>query len=171
MLSFFLTRSRFGCLRQKRSNKTTKLKSLLNNHNILSVCKHIEHNLNFKLKFNKNSLQKSSNRIHVKYHVYIKLQEVLTQSFVLTKDRAMCKFSLKNTGCLNLNKKLIEENKTFHRQLHTAESRSKKEGDSSVVVSNSIEHGRLNNELTKTYDQIYLGKIFFLNDNNNAKRP
>ncbi len=149
-------------MRKKKSNKTTKLKSLLLNHNILSVCKNTNKNLNTKLKFSKHSLQKSNTRIHVKYHVYSKLQEILTSTFIREKDRARCVYSIKQTGCSGLAKEVIEANKAIHRQLELADSRKSKideihQGDIPVVVNNSIEHGRLNNELTKTYDQIYLG--------------
>lgn len=148
-------------MRLKRSNKQTKLKLLLRNQNVLPACKNIEHTNNTLLSFTKNSIHKNNVPIHVKYHVYKKL-EPLFDTFIYKKDRANHLYSIKNSKRTTLGTEIIKDNIKFHREIAKADRiNNKKHEDNNVdiqvVVNNSIEHGRMNNELTKTYDQIYLG--------------
>lgn len=84
--------------------------------------------------------------------------------FVYKKDRANHVFAIKNSSYGTLSKETINNNINFHRELAKADKNNKRQKDDAnvdiqVVVNNSIEHGRMNNELTKTYDEIYLGII------------
>ena len=156
---FFFQIFRFGCFRSKKSNKNVKLKNLLHNHNILSACKNTANNFNTSIKY--SALNKCDSKLYIKYHVYAKLRPILENYYVPKLDRAAYIYS--NKSSKKLSEDVVLTNKSIHRQLELAnKSRNYRDdsgGDCPVVVVNSIDHGRMNNELTKTYDQIYLGKF------------
>lgn len=155
-------------MRQKKSNKNIKLKTLLHNQsNILSICKssRVSETTSCSTPFDFSCLKKGDTTVHVKYHIYSKLRHIF-DSYVPVMDRARHIYSLRN--CTSLGKDIVATNKAIHRQLALADcSRAKEwkeQTDIQVVINNSIDRSNVDNcELAKTYDEMYLGNYLFEN--------
>lgn len=85
-----------GCLRRNKENKSIKFKTLLKYNDILAFIKPNSSSdtlglKSYKIKFSKQSLNKSNSSVlYIKYNIYSKLTE-LTQSYVSRLDRSIHK--------------------------------------------------------------------------------
>ncbi len=155
-------------MRPKKSNKNTKLKTLLHNQNILSVCKnHSETRSHTSINFSTANLTKGETTVHVKYHIYNKVKHIF-DSYVPVNSRGAFIYSLKKSSTVGSD--AVKNNKIFHRQLALVDknnqaNRSKpweqeRTSDIQVVINNSIDRNNVENfELAKTYDEMYLGNL------------
>ena len=149
--------------RPSRANKRVKLKKLMHNDNIVAHCKsHATSNSYRKnLGLTASSLTKSTSRLYVKYNVYSKVRH-LFDNFVCKLERTQRVYAPFMVDKRHpLDAVTVKVNKTVHRQIALADSKRSKhlveaDTDLAVVVNNSLTHGRVNNELNQTYDDMYV---------------
>jgi hypothetical protein len=151
--------------KSKQLNKKLKLKKLVKNGDVLSLVKeNAKSSLDDLVKLNKNSVRKGECNLHVKYNVYKKINDYLSNSYISTIQRCshVYKSSSKHVSLENFN--LIKANFRANKKLdrlerlagiHNAGSQDIAFVDPTTVVNNSLDHQNVN-LLNQVYDDLYV---------------